>query len=162
MIREIPLCNQFISRSSTILRRFTARRILAGKNKRGARIKYFIDFNGRALTQPVAQNTSLSLPLRTSAASASCTISSTNFFYSFSVVRSCATEKSSSANGNGDRTLETISIKIFDRCEASRKLAATATKKENGAVAAAATATGATGATGDGGERVEKRSAGTR
>lgn len=43
-----------------------------------------------------------------------------------------ARERSSSANGNGDRTLETISIKIFDRCDASRKLATTATKKENG------------------------------
>lgn len=34
-----------------------------------------------------------------------------NFFYSFPIART----RSSSANGNGDRTLEVISIKIFGR-----------------------------------------------
>lgn len=111
-----------------------ARRIDAKGISEAPRIKYFIDFNVLALTQPVAQSTSLSLPLRRSIVPAPFVHELFLFF------SGRARERSSSANGNGDRTLETISIKIFDRCETSRKLAATAMKKENG----------------DGGERVRK------
>lgn len=60
--------------------------------------------------------------------------------------------------------METISIKIFDRCEASGKLAATATKKENSGGGDGDD--GGDGSDGDGdddsSERVEKRSAEVR